>query len=97
MGGFYSEVAVDKNKKPTDVTWKSCVKMMKNPDEFLKKLIDHKNIIDQNLVPTANMKYIKENYLSMESFRPDVMANKSMAAKGLCEWCMNMYAYWAVI
>jgi len=36
MGGFYNEVEVDKNKRPKDVSWKSCLKMMKNPDEFMK-------------------------------------------------------------
>lgn len=98
MGGFFPDgVAVDKNKKPLDVSWKSLLKMMKNPDDFMKRMIEHKGIIDQNLVPVPNMKFVEKEYLSMESFRPDVMANKSAAAKGVCEWVINMFKYWSVI
>ena len=35
MAGFWNEaIDVDKNKKPKDVSWKSALKLMKNPDEF---------------------------------------------------------------
>jgi len=98
MAGFFSDaIAVDKNKKPVDVSWKSCLKMMKNPDDFMKRLIEHKSIIDQNLIPPANMKFIEKEYLSMESFKPEIQANKSAAAKGVCEWVINMFKYWSVI
>jgi len=47
MGGFFPDgVPVDKNKKPVDVSWKSCLKMMKSPDDFMKRLMEHKSIID---------------------------------------------------
>jgi hypothetical protein len=40
LAGFFPEgIDVDKNKKPKDVSWKSALKMMKSPDEFLKKLL----------------------------------------------------------
>jgi hypothetical protein len=47
MAGFFNEaIAVDKNKKPVDVSWKSCLKMLKSPDDFMKRLTEHKSIID---------------------------------------------------
>jgi len=97
MAGFFPEIEVDKHKKPKDVSWKSCLKLMKNPDDFMRRLMEHKDIIDQNLVPVANMKFVKDNYITSESFRPDLMEKKSMAAKGVCEWVVNMVKYWEVI
>lgn len=51
MAGHWNDIIeVDKNKKPKSIEWKSCLKMMKNPDEFLKRLIEFKDIVDKNLV-----------------------------------------------
>jgi len=57
----------------------------------------HKDIIDANLVPVSNMRYVKDNYISLETFKPEIMEKKSMAAKGVCEWVVNMVKYWEVI
>jgi len=98
MAGFFNEaIEVDKNKKPKDNSWKSCLKMMRSPDDFMKKLMEHKDIIDANLVPPANMRHVRDNYITNESFRPEIMEKKSMAAKGVCDWCINMVKYWEVI
>jgi len=65
LANFWNDtIPVDKNKKPVDVSWKSCVKMMKSPDDFLKRLIEHKANIDANMVPPINMRFIKDNYLN---------------------------------
>jgi hypothetical protein len=56
---------------------------MKSPDDFMKRLMEHKHIIDQNLIPPANMKFMEKEYLSLEFFKPEVMATKSAAAKGV--------------
>jgi len=43
MAGHWNEVIdVDKNKKPKNVEWKSCLKLMAKPEDFLKRLIDFK-------------------------------------------------------
>ena len=98
MAGFYKEaIDVDKNNKPKDVSWKNCLKMMKNPDDFLKRLIEHKDIVDQNLIPDHNIKEVKNKYLNLDFFKPEVMANKSAAAKGVCDWVINMVKYYDVI
>jgi hypothetical protein len=36
MGGFWNEaIEVDKNKKPKTWEWKSALKLMKNPEDFV--------------------------------------------------------------
>jgi len=65
LAGFWNDaIEVDRNKKPKDLTWKGCLKMMKSPEEFMKKLMEHKDIIDANLVPPSNMRFVKDTYIS---------------------------------
>lgn len=98
LASFWNEtIEIDKNKKPKQTDWKSALKMMKNPEEFLQRLIAFKDIVDQNLVPSSNVKFVKENYLKMESFNGEAMATKSNAAKGVCEWVINIVLYFDVI
>lgn len=70
---------------------------MKSPEAFVDKLQTFKNIVDQNLVPPANVAFVKQNMISMESFTPEVMANKSKAAEGVCSWVLNIVKYYDVI
>lgn len=98
LSTFWPEaIETDKNKKPKLVDWKNALKMMKNPEDFLKRLIEFKDIVDQNMVPVSNVNFVKQNYLKMESFTPEQMANKSGAAKGVCEWVINIVKYHDVI
>lgn len=47
MGGFWNEaIEIDKNKKPKGWDWKSALKLMKNPDDFVQRLIAFKDIVD---------------------------------------------------
>lgn len=47
LAGFFNEaIDIDKNKKPKAVDWKNCVKMMKNPDQFVEKLKTYKEVVD---------------------------------------------------
>ncbi len=51
MAGHWNDtIDIDKNKKPKSVEWKSILKMMKSPDEFLKRLVEFKDIVDKNQV-----------------------------------------------
>jgi hypothetical protein len=60
MGGHWPDaIDVDKNKKPKSADWKACLKMMKSPEEFLKRLIEFKDIVDKNLVVPANVHAVK--------------------------------------
>jgi len=54
MAGFWNEaIEVDKNKKPKAIDWKAALKLMKNPEEFKDRLVNFKDIVDQNLVNPA--------------------------------------------
>lgn len=98
LAGFWNEVIeVDKNKKPKNADWKSCVKMMGNPQDFLNKLLNFKETVDANLVPGTNVQFVKSNYLNLEYFNYTTMKNKSSAAAGLCEWVINIVKYYDVI
>lgn len=47
MAGFFNEaIEVDAKKKPKKVDWPSAKKLMTNPEDFLKRLIDFKDIVD---------------------------------------------------
>lgn len=71
--------------------------MMKNPEDFMQKLLTFKDIVDQNLVHHPNVTHIKNTYLKMDSFNGESMASKSSAAKGVCEWVINIVLYYDVI
>ena len=56
MAGFWPEaIEVDKKGKPKSNTWKDCLKMMKNPEDFMNRLITFKEIVDSNQANSANM------------------------------------------
>ncbi len=98
MAGHWNDgIEVDKNKKPKSVEWKSAVKMMKNPDEFVIRLQEFGKIVDENQVVAGNVKIIKEQYFTRPDFTPEIMEQKSNAAKGICSWVLNIVKYWEVI
>lgn len=98
LAGFFNEaIEIDKNKKPKDVSWKSALKLMKSPEEFRDKLLSFKDVVDQNLVPASNVQSVKSLYLNLPHFNSEAMASKSGAAKGVCDWVINIVKYYDVI
>jgi hypothetical protein len=60
LASFFPEaIEIDKAKKPKDVSWKSALKLMKNPEEFKDKLLAFKDTVDANLVPATNVNVVK--------------------------------------
>lgn len=70
---------------------------MKSPDEYTAKLKEFKDIVDQNQVPSANVQFVKQNFANQPFFTGEQMAAKSGAAKGVCEWVINILKYYDVI
>jgi len=65
LAGFYPEaIEIDKSKKPKAWDWKSCLKLMKNPETFVEKLMGFKDIVDQNLVPASNVSFVKQHFMN---------------------------------
>lgn len=97
LAGFFNEIDADKTKKPKAYDWKAATKMMKNPKAFMTALLDFKAIVDAGDVPTANIAFVKKEYLSNPVFDPVIMAGKSNAAAGLCSWVINIVKFYDVI
>jgi len=90
-------VPVDKNGKlKTEKPWGDALKMMSNPGAFLDTLNAFKAKIDDDLVPPNNFKAIRPT-LSDENFTPEIIKGKSAAAAGLCDWIINITAYYDVV
>lgn len=98
LAGFFDAIEIDaKSKKPKTVDWKSCLKLMKSPEDFLARLTGFKDTVDSNLVPASNVMAVKNLYLNLPFFNMEDMAAKSGAAKGICGWVINIVKYWEVI
>lgn len=60
MAGHWNEaIDCDAKKKPKSIEWKAALKMMKSPDEMKEKLINFKEIVDQNQVNPQAISIVK--------------------------------------
>jgi len=78
--------------RPKDRDWKSCKSFMGNVGEFLDNLVNY----DKENVPPAALKEVKNVYLPMPDFQPDIVKGKSQAAAGLCSWVINIITFYEV-
>lgn len=91
-----SIIPTDKNGKlKTDSNWKISLNLMANPQNFFLVLEGFKEKIDNEMVPANNFKAIRPA-LSDPNFTPAIMKTKSSAASGLCDWIINITAYYDV-
>ncbi|CAG0895270.1 unnamed protein product, partial [Cyprideis torosa] len=78
-------------KIPKDRSWKAAKNRMGRVDQFLSDLKNYdKDNIHPNIIKAA------KPYLQNENFNPSYVASKSTAAAGLCEWVINIAAYYVV-
>lgn len=68
---------------------------MKDPKKFLDSLNAYKDAIDSDKVPANNFKQIRDT-LALETFTPEIIATKSSAAAGVCDWIRNITSYYDV-
>ena len=85
-----------KGKLKEEKPWNTALKMMAKPKDFLAQLNGFKELIDNDKVPTQNFEAIKET-LAMENFTPDVLQKASAAARGVCDWIINIESYFRVV
>jgi len=69
---------------------------MSNPQGFLDELMSFKPKVDEEKVPAKNFNAIRET-LSKEDFNVETITKKSGAAGGLCDWIINIAAYYDVV
>ena len=85
-----------KGKLKDEKPWGTSLKMMAKPAALLEQLMNFKNLVDVDKVPAQNFDAIRETLANPE-FTPENLANKSSAAKGLCDWIINITAYYDVV
>ncbi|GFO33725.1 dynein heavy chain 12, axonemal-like, partial [Plakobranchus ocellatus] len=56
---------------------------------FLQQLLEY----DKDNIPVHTMKKIREEYITNPIFKPEVVANASSAAEGLCKWILALEVY----
>ncbi|XP_010617035.1 dynein heavy chain 17, axonemal [Fukomys damarensis] len=78
-------------KIPKDKSWKAAKIMMGKVDTFLDSL----KKFDKEHIPEACLKAFKP-YQGNPTFDPEFIRSKSMAAAGLCSWCINIVRFYEV-
>uniref|UniRef100_H3BBD5 Dynein axonemal heavy chain 17 n=1 Tax=Latimeria chalumnae TaxID=7897 RepID=H3BBD5_LATCH len=78
-------------KIPKDRSWKSAKNMMGKVDAFLDGLINYdKEHIHENCLKAFQPYKVDPN------FDPEFIRTKSIAAAGLCSWCINIVRFYEV-
>lgn len=79
---------------PRDVSWSAGKKWMgsQSLDQFLKSLLT----FDKDNVPQQCVDRVEQEYLSLPTFRPEVIRVKSVAAAGLAAWVTNICKYFRI-
>lgn len=91
------EVPVDKNGKlKTENPWKTALALMGNPQKFLDNLLEFKPAIDEDKIPGKNFAAIRD-VLADEDFTYERIIKASPAAASLCDWIVNITAYYDVV
>ena len=83
-------------KKSRD--WKAAQQMMKDVNKFIEDdLKGLKKLIDESQMPDKNVQDAKP-YLELEHVKDlNIMAKKSGAAAGLCDFLLNIVAYYDIV
>ena len=82
-------VLLAKGQVPKDLSFAAAKKSMANADNFIRSMtaFSHQHITEDQL------SWCEKNCTSKDSFNPDKMRSKSVAAAGLCGWVGNMCKY----
>ncbi|XP_067860662.1 dynein axonemal heavy chain 17-like [Heptranchias perlo] len=78
-------------KVPKDKSWKAAKIMMGKVDGFLDSLINY----DKERIPESSLKAFRP-FLDNPMFDADFIRTKSIAAAGLCSWCINIVKFYEV-
>ncbi|XP_030631015.1 dynein heavy chain 17, axonemal-like [Chanos chanos] len=78
-------------KIPKDKSWKAAKNTMAKVDAFLDSLINY----NKENIPDTCMKAF-EPFKKDPNFEPDFIRSKSIAAAGLCSWCLNIVKFYEV-
>eukprot|EP00741_Cyanophora_paradoxa_P016051 tig00000042_g15496.t1 len=77
---------------PKDLSWNNFKKLMASVEKFLVGL----QTFDKDNVPEACVAFVEKNILAVPGFEPESIKVKSLAASGLCKWCINICKYFRI-
>ncbi|KAK6478238.1 dynein heavy chain 17 [Huso huso] len=78
-------------KIPKDRSWKAAKVCMAKVDAFLDSLVHY----DKEHIPDTCLKAFQP-FKNDPTFEPDFIRSKSIAAAGLCSWCINIVRFYEV-
>jgi dynein heavy chain len=76
--------------------WKAALGLMKDPAYLIQLLTDVKDKVDKQQIPAYNFKAIRPT-INDEKFTPEEIKTKSSACAGICDWILNITAYYDVV
>jgi len=95
FAGIDSCIALTAKGNVKEPCWKSCQALLGNPTFFLELANGFKDAIDAGRVPRRNVNAARRLKDGMGgTFCAEAMKKKSAAAAGICEWIVNMIAYY---
>ena len=65
--------------------WKPSQKIM-GKSKFLDRLRNY----DKDNIPTKIVKTVRETYMPLEGFQPEIVKRASSAAEGMCKWVRKL-------
>jgi len=80
-----------KGKPPKDKSWKAAKLMMGNVGEFLDNLVNY----DKENIGAEQLKAVRP-ILADKDFNTEFIKGKSLAAAGLCSWCLNIVTFYDI-
>jgi len=97
LAGSDPDIPVDKKGRlKTENPWKVALGTMKNPAALFAQLNGLKAKIDGGEIPAHNFKANNET-IADENFTPEIIVTKSQCAAGLCDFVINITAYYNVV
>ena len=98
LAGVEPAVPVDKKSKKlkTEDPWKVALALMSNPQKFKDSLEALVAKVDADEIPGQNFNANRAT-LAEETFTPEIIGGKSACAGGLCDFVINISAYYSVV
>jgi len=72
--------------------WDDTRRLLTDPAQFIKKLEKY----DKENISEATINKMKQFLAKNKNFQPSLAAKASLAAEGLCKWCLALYEYYFV-
>jgi len=98
QAGIHPGIHLNSRGAVKDTSWQASRTMMKDPKQLFSALLDYKTLIDNGGIPERNINSASRLCESTgDTFSPEYMSKKSLAARGLCQWVLSIIQYYAVV